>query len=121
MGKPGQSRRLFERLQAGLREGIVFARGERTLRTTEAAGRPPTMEARALVRLRRQLGMSQGVFARTLNVSPKTVQSWEQGERTPSQAALRLLQVLQARPEVVCQVIGIRSTPSGSRRRRAHR
>jgi putative transcriptional regulator len=111
---------LFERLQAGLREGIAFARGDRTLHTTELAARPPSLDARALVRLRRQLGMSQGVFARLLNVSPKTVQSWEQGERTPSQAALRLLQIVRSRPEVVCQVVGIRRPATGGRRTRAH-
>jgi putative transcriptional regulator len=51
--------------------------------------------------------MSQGVFARTLNVSVKTVQSWEQGERKPSQAALRLLQLLDANPEAVCEIVGL--------------
>jgi DNA-binding transcriptional regulator YiaG len=34
--------------------------------------------------------MSQAVFAQVLNVSTKTVQSWVQGQRKPSQAALRL-------------------------------
>jgi hypothetical protein len=51
--------------------------------------------------------MSQGVFARLLNVSVKTVQSWEQGERKPSHAALRLLQVLAEQPEMVCQIVGL--------------
>lgn len=45
--------------------------------------------------------MSQAVFAATLNVSKKTVQSWEQGWRTPSDVALRMLQVIDRNPEVV--------------------
>jgi predicted transcriptional regulator len=52
--------------------------------------------------------MSQGVFAKMLNVSAKTVQSWEQGERRPSQAALRLLQVIGAQPAIVCEIVGIK-------------
>jgi DNA-binding transcriptional regulator YiaG len=95
-------------LQAGLQEGLQFARGELNLRTTAIPEDPPPLEAQEVLRLRQQLGMSQGVFARILNVSPKTVQSWEQGERRPTQAALRLLQILGARPEVVSQVVGIR-------------
>jgi putative transcriptional regulator len=51
--------------------------------------------------------MSQAFFARLFNVSPKTVQSWEQGQRTPSQAAQRMLQVFQERPEMVLEVLGI--------------
>jgi len=100
---------LFARLKAGLEEGIQFAQGELNLRTTVLPGRPPPLAAQEVVHLRQQLNMSQGVFAKMLNVSPKTVQSWEQGERKPSQAALRLLQILGTRPEVVCQIVGVRS------------
>jgi putative transcriptional regulator len=112
MSKSTQRPALFERLQAGLEEGIQFARNELTLRTTEIPERPPDLRAREVLRLRQQLKMSQGVFARMLNVSSKTVQSWEQGERRPSRAALRLLQILGALPEEVCQVIGVRRTGS---------
>lgn len=37
---------------------------------------------------------SQGLFARILNVSIKTVQSWESRKRTPSHSALRLLEII---------------------------
>ncbi len=92
---------LLDRLKKGLEEGIQCAKGELNLRTTEPPERPPALKAREVAVLRQQLNMSQGVFAHMLNVSPKTVQSWEQGERQPSQAALRLLQILRARPQVV--------------------
>lgn len=110
---------LFERLKTGLEEGLQFAREELTLRTTEIPARPPTVPAAEVVRLRRRLRMSQGVFAQMLNVSSKTVQSWEQGERQPSQAALRLLQILGAKPRMVCQIVGLRTT-AGKRRRRTN-
>lgn len=99
---------LFERLKKGLEEGIRFARGELNLRTTELPEAAPPLDARAVVGIRERFGMSQAVFARVLNVSAKTVQSWEQGERKPSQAALRLLQILAAEPTTVWQVLGLR-------------
>jgi putative transcriptional regulator len=102
------SRSLFEQIKDGLEESIQFTQGELNLRTTTVPTRPPAVTARKIVALRQKLGMSQGVFAQVLNVSAKTVQSWEQGERKPSQAALRLLQVMQAQPQVVCQAAGLR-------------
>jgi putative transcriptional regulator len=101
-GKP-----LAERLKAGLHEGIKCAQGKIDLRTAEVPQAPPKFSSKSVIRLRRSAGMSQAVFARLLNVSSKTVQSWEQGQRQPSQAAHRMLQIFQERPETVCQVVGI--------------
>jgi DNA-binding transcriptional regulator YiaG len=42
-----------------------------------------------------------------LNVSTKTVQSWEHGTRRPSQAALRLIQVLRQNPAGVYSAVGL--------------
>jgi putative transcriptional regulator len=85
----------FERLETSLDEGIRHLEGELSLETTVVAlpDPPPVLGAQELTRLRHANRMSQAVFARLLNVSTKTVQSWEQGIRKPSQAALRLLQV----------------------------
>jgi len=102
----GRRKPLFERLKAGLNEGIRFARGEMNLRTTALPQEPPPAAPGDVLRLRLRLGMSQTIFARTLNVSPKTLQSWEHGTRRPSQAALRLLQVLSTRADAVLSVVG---------------
>jgi putative transcriptional regulator len=51
--------------------------------------------------------MSQAVFARVLSVSPKTVQSWEQGVRVSSESARRLIHVFAQQPDVVCQIVGL--------------
>jgi putative transcriptional regulator len=98
---------LASRLKAGLEEGIRFAKGELTLRTIEAPLPPPEIRAKEVAMLRNEKGMSQAVFARLLNVSPKTVQSWEQGDRKPSHASLRMLQVFRENPDVVCKIAGI--------------
>lgn len=91
---------LFERLRTGLDEGIRYARGRQALRKTVLVGPPPRLRGGDVTRLRRRLRLSQRELAQTLNVSIKTVQSWEHGNRRPSQAALRLLQMLQLRPDV---------------------
>jgi DNA-binding XRE family transcriptional regulator len=52
-------------------------------------------------------GMSQAVFAQVLNVSTKTIQSWKQGSRKPSQVALRLIQVFRQNRSGVLQVVGM--------------
>ncbi len=103
----------FERLKTGLEQGIRHARGELTLRTAVVPNRPPAMSAQEIQRLRQRLDMSQGLFARTLNVSVKSVRSWEQGERKPSQAALRLLQILAAQPRMVGEILGC-PVPTGN-------
>jgi len=41
--------------------------------------------------------VSQGVFAAILNVSPSTVQKWEQGKVKPQNAVLRLLNIIDAK------------------------
>jgi putative transcriptional regulator len=84
----------------GPEEAIRHAKGEITLKTATLAmpDRPPEVGADKLTKLRLKSGMSQSVFARMLNVSTKTVQSWEQGLRKPSQAALRQIQVFRQNP-----------------------
>ena len=103
-------KRLFERLKTGLEEGIAFASGELSLKTVEVPDEPPQVDAATLVAIRKRAQMSQAVFAKVLNVSPKTVQSWEQGTRTPSQASLRLIELFSQRPQMVCELVGLTRT-----------
>jgi putative transcriptional regulator len=49
-------------------------------------------------RLRRELGVSQSVFAQLMGVSTVLVQSWEQGQRIPSRMARRLLEEIAREP-----------------------
>lgn len=109
MKSPKSRRPLFERLKTGLEEGIRHAKGEITLKTTtvEMPDRPPEIGAEELTTLRLKSGLSQTVFARVLNVSTKTVQGWEQGERKPSQAALRLIQVFRENPAGLLEMVGM--------------
>ena len=96
---------LSERLKKGLKEGIEFARGDLTLMTTFVpSGRIFTGEEVVAIRTRRH--MSQAQFAKLLAVSVKTLQSWEQGLRTPSKPTMRLLQIFDA-PEEFRSVLSV--------------
>lgn len=99
---------LFERLQTGLGEGIAHARRELTLKTIEVPEEPPEIDGATLAAMREEAEMSQAVFAKVINVSAKTVQSWEQGVREPSMASRRMIHIFSQRPEVVCEIVGMR-------------
>ena len=92
------------------------ANGEITLKTTtlEMPDRPPEVDAKELTKLRLKSGMSQAIFAQVLDVSTKTVQSWEQGQRKPSQAALRLIQVFRQNPSGLLELVGMSTRNHGS-------
>ena len=95
-------RTAFEKLKAGLEDAIGFHRGQRVLTVRDVRPQVPRkMRSRDIVALRSQLRVSQAVFARLLNVSPRTVQAWERNARKPSDAALKLLHVVRRHPEVL--------------------
>ena len=104
----------FERLEKGLKDSIAHSRGELTLKTTTLPAPPPPASPTEVSSLRHRLRMSQSVFAALLNVSPKLVQSWEQGERKPRRGDLRLLQVIRAHPEVIVPLIGSSRTSAST-------
>ena len=54
---------------------------------------------------RQRLGLSQVAFARLLGISPRTIQEWEQGRRSPQGAALSLLRIVQAKSDIVREVL----------------
>lgn len=107
MAKKKARKPLYQRLKDGLNEGVEFSKGKLDLRTVEFPEEPPEIDAATVTALRQSSEMSQAVFARLLNVSTKTVQSWEQGTRKPSQASRRLIQIFSLRPEIVCQIAGL--------------
>jgi putative transcriptional regulator len=56
-----------------------------------------TLTSKQIRRIRSRVRVSQGVFAAILNVNPSTVQKWEQGKVKPQSAALRLLNIIDAK------------------------
>jgi putative transcriptional regulator len=88
--------KLFKGLKKGLEEALAHAEGKITLKSEiiEIPEPPAEYKAKDIKRIREKNHYSQGIFAKVLNVSIKTVQSWESGARVPSHAALRLLEII---------------------------
>ena len=63
------------------------------------------VESNEIVAARLKAGLSQAQFAAALNISPRTLQQWEQGRRRPSGAAETLLKVVARHPEVLREII----------------
>ncbi|HEY6804507.1 MAG TPA: helix-turn-helix domain-containing protein [Pyrinomonadaceae bacterium] len=96
----------FADLKEAMEDALAFERGERRdLKVTRLqAPRPPkAMSPQDIARIRKKLNCSQTVFAMMLNISPKTVQAWEQGSREPGDAALKLLTIAKKHPEVLLE------------------
>lgn len=95
--------KLGQELIAGLEEAVAHARGARKLRATTVDIPDPAKPwpKEKIIQLRKQrFGVSQPVFASLLSVTASTVRAWEQGQKAPSGAARRLLEVAEIEPEV---------------------
>jgi len=55
------------------------------------------LTAQEILALREHEGVSQGVFARMLNLRPQLVSEWERGEKNPSGPSLKLLALVRAK------------------------
>jgi len=51
--------------------------------------------------IRRQMNLSQNVFAKLLNVSSSSIQQWEQGKRRPTGSTKVLLELLEKSPHLL--------------------
>ncbi|MGH9446739.1 MAG: helix-turn-helix domain-containing protein [Terriglobia bacterium] len=98
------NRNLYDGLREALTEVRAYERGARVdLRVTEIPAIPKPIKPDEIRRIRESLHASQAVFAHFLCVSPKAVQSWEQGTRRPQSTALRLLAIARENPQVLLQ------------------
>lgn len=85
----------------GLQDALPHAEGKVTLRSTILPAPAPAMKPGEIRALREKLKLSQAVFGRLLNVPPVTILKWEHGERKPSGAALRLLEIAKRSPQAL--------------------
>ena len=99
----------FNNLKAGLKDIVAYKKGKLDLRSDLVImPEPPTdYKAKEIKKIRQKGCYSQSVFSGILNVSVKTVQSWESGQRVPNSAALRLLELVDKgiyRPDICKKV-----------------
>lgn len=99
-----------ELMVASSQEAAAIARGDLApVRVTHLTARqakvepPPAYGAGRVRAVRENLGLSQPVFARALNVSVGTVRGWEQGVRRPDGPTQRLLEVAERHPQTVLE------------------
>lgn len=85
-----------EKLKQGLEEILKFEEGKKTLKTyiVEIPEPPVEYTAREIRKIREKGNYTQSTFALILNVSVRTVQSWEIGVRNPTHSAMRLLEII---------------------------
>ena len=84
-------------VEQALEEVVAHVRGERTL-----PSRIIDDPSRAhILAVRKKLGLSRRRFAERFHLDPRTLQDWEQGRRTPHQAARVLLTIIDRDPEAV--------------------
>ena len=102
-----RERRMTDKESSALLESasqaLAMVRGSKLIggriSVRQAPAEPRPRDKKDIVALRERLNFSQGMLARALNVSPSTVQAWEAGRRTPSDAALKLLAIAEKHPE----------------------
>jgi putative transcriptional regulator len=90
-------RNIAAELAEGLEELIAWKRGEVKLNTFEMN----LPRAEDVVKIRKNLNLSQDAFATFMGVSAGTLRNWEQHRREPQGPARALLQVAAAQPRAV--------------------
>jgi putative transcriptional regulator len=103
--KQAQKRNLFAELNEGM-EALAQARqGKRTLRTHAVAYKPaPDLKPAELVRVRKNLKISRGVFAAYLRTNVRTLENWEQGRAKPNAQAALLINLVKRYPDTVARL-----------------
>jgi putative transcriptional regulator len=94
----------FNTLKTSLEDGIKYYKGTKKLKTYQIPDPAPEYTPVQIKRIRKSLHMSQHLFSRLLNVSNRTVQSWEQGARHAEGIACRLLQIVEKNPRDVLEI-----------------
>ena len=86
---------LFDELLASIKEAGAISRGELE------PSRTFTYEIPDIKAIRKKTGLTQAEFAQKLQISPRTLQNWEQGHRNPTGPAITLMKLLDKQPDLI--------------------
>ena len=89
----------FDQIKAGLDEAIDFAQGKKT---DAVVHEYDDVDVKVL---RKDLNMTQEVFAATLGISLGTLRHWERGDRHPSGPARVLLRAVRRSPKAILNAL----------------
>lgn len=84
----------------GTQLGNKLLKSVREMKAGKVA-RATQIAANEVAAARLKSGLSQSDFAQALQISPRTLQEWEQGRREPSGAARALIQIAFRHPEII--------------------
>lgn len=90
---------LFDELMASAKEAVEIHQGKREASRVTRYALPDVKAIRA------RTNMKQDDFASVIGVSSALVQAWEQGRRSPSGAALKLLRIIERKPEFIDELL----------------
>ncbi len=85
----------YNDLETSLNQALAIAKGELE------PGRQFSYEVPNVKAIRTKTGLSQVQFANKLNISPRTLQNWEQGTRNPTGASVTLMRLLDNNPNLL--------------------
>lgn len=81
----------FAGIMSGLEKALAYEKGTAKAATIVRKRSLPDIDVAAE---RKTLGLTQKAFAKTLGVSPRTVEAWESGKSNPSRTARNLLYLI---------------------------
>lgn len=97
-----KKRKLFDELMEGFDALADLHAGKRTLRTHAIKPkRAPKITADELTKVREDMKLSRGLFARYLRTNVRTLENWEQGRAKPNAQAALLIRLVQRYPDTV--------------------
>ena len=94
---------IFDDLVDSMRQGADHAAGKITARTYQLTTRAEIFSSEEIAVIRKQMNVSQAVFADLPNAPKATAIAWERGLRSPSGAAVRLLQIAKNLPKALME------------------
>ena len=95
-------RNLFEELVQGIDDINQHLEGKITLKTYTIEPRTiPTITPDIIRNTREKLNLSRPVFAYELQVSPRTLEKWEQGKTKPNDQAATLIMLVRKFPDTL--------------------
>lgn len=97
-----KKRDLFAEINEGFDALADQRAGKRTLRTHVVVAKPaPKITPNALMRIRKSMNLSRGLFAGYLRTNVRTLENWEQGRATPNAQAALLILLVQRYPDTM--------------------
>jgi putative transcriptional regulator len=100
--KRAARRDLFGELIEGMNALGEAREGKRTLRTHRVDFKPaPELTPKDLIRVRKRLHLSRGLFANFLRTNARTLENWEQGRARPNAQAALLISLVKKFPDMV--------------------